>query len=101
MFCPEMPEIFFIDVGQGQLQNGRAYITLDPIFAKNIVVNSQHPLRVIIQLRDECNGVRVTNKSQNGFEVVELHNGTSNARFTYFVICQPSRCIQRRWHTRL
>ncbi len=36
-----------MDVGQGQLQNGRAYITLDPIFAKNIVVNSQHPLRVI------------------------------------------------------
>lgn len=86
MFCPEMPEIFFMDVGQGQLQNGRAYITLDPIFAKNIVVNCQHPLRVIIQLQDECNGVRVTNKSQNGFEVVELHNGTSNARFTYFVI---------------
>jgi hypothetical protein len=86
MFCPEMPEIFFMDVGQGQLQNGRAYITLDPIFAKNIVVNSQHPLRVIIQLEDECNGVRVTNKSQNGFEVVELHNGTSNARFTYLVI---------------
>jgi len=86
MFCPEMPEIFFMDVGQDQLQNGRAYITLDPIFAKNIVVNSQHPLRVIIQLEDECNGVRVTNKSQNGFEVVELHNGTSNARFTYFVI---------------
>jgi hypothetical protein len=86
MFCPEMPEIFFMDVGQGQLQNGRAYITLDPIFAKNIVVNSQHPLRVIIQLEDECNGVRVTNKSQNGFEVVELNNGTSNARFTYLVI---------------
>ena len=86
LFCPEMPEIFFMDVGQGQLQNGRAYITLDPIFAKNIVVNSQHPLWVIIQLEDECNGVRVTNKSQNGFEVVELHNGTSNARFTYFVI---------------
>jgi hypothetical protein len=86
MFCPEMPEIFLMDVGQGQLQNGRAYITLDPIFAKNIVVNSQHPLRVIIQLEDECNGVRVTNKSQNGFEVVELNNGTSNARFTYLVI---------------
>ena len=64
MFCPEMLEIFFMDVGQGQLQNGRAYITLDPIFAKNIVVNSQHSLRVIIQLEDECNGVRVTNKSQ-------------------------------------
>jgi hypothetical protein len=53
MFCPEMPEIFFMDVGQGQLQNGRAYITLDPIFAKNIVVNSQNPLRVIIQLEGE------------------------------------------------
>jgi hypothetical protein len=66
MFAPEMPEIHFMDVGQGQLQEGRAYIQLDPIFAKNIVVNEQHPLRVLIQLEDECNGVRVTNKSQHG-----------------------------------
>jgi hypothetical protein len=86
MFAPEMPEIHFMDVGQGQLQGGRAYIQLDPIFAKNIVVNAQHPLRVLIQLEDECNGVRVTNKSQHGFEVIELNGGTSNARFTYFVI---------------
>jgi len=86
MFAPEMPEIHFMDVGQGQLQGGRAYIQLDPIFAKNIVVNEQHPLRVLIQLEDECNGVRVTNKSQHGFEVIELNGGTSNARFTYFVI---------------
>jgi hypothetical protein len=86
MFAPEMPEIHFMDVGQGQLQGGRAYIQLDPIFAKNIVVNEQHPLRVFIQLEDECNGVRVTNKSQHGFEVIELNGGTSNARFTYFVI---------------
>ena len=86
MFAPEMPEIHFMDVGQGQLQGGRAYIQLDPIFAKNIVVNEQHPLRVLIQLEDECNGVRVTNKSQHGFEVIELNGGTSKARFTYFVI---------------
>jgi hypothetical protein len=86
MVAPEMPEIHFMDVGQGQLQGGRAYIQLDPIFAKNIVVNEQHPLRVLIQLEDECNGVRVTNKSQYGFEVIELNGGTSNARFTYFVI---------------
>jgi hypothetical protein len=86
MFAPEMPEIHFMDVGHGQLQGGRAYIQLDPIFAKNIVVNEQHPLRVLIQLEDECNGVRVTNKSQHGFEVIELNGGTSNARFTYFVI---------------
>jgi len=86
MFAPEMPEILFMDVGQAQLQGGRAYIQLDPIFAKNIVVNEQHPLRVFIQLEDECNGVRVTNKSQHGFEVIELNGGTSNARFTYFVI---------------
>jgi len=86
MFAPEMPEIHFMDVGQGQLQGGRAYIQLDPIFAKNIVVNEQHPLRVLIQLEDECNGVRVTNKSQHGFEVIELNGGTPKARFTYFVI---------------
>jgi hypothetical protein len=85
MFAPEAPEIFFQDFGRGQLVNGRAHITLDPIFARNIVVNEQHPLNVFIQLEGDCNGVYVTNKTANGFDVVELNGGTSNVKFSYFV----------------
>ncbi len=86
MFCPEAPEILFMDFGTGQLQNGRAYIELDPIFANNIVVDERHPLRVYIQLEDDCEGVYVTNKSIRGFEVRELRGGRSNARFSWQVV---------------
>ncbi|MCS7029845.1 MAG: hypothetical protein NZ519_13890, partial [Bacteroidia bacterium] len=85
MSAPEAPENFFQDYGTGQLVNGRAHITLDPIFAKNIVVNQEHPLRVFIQLEGDCKGVYVTNKTQYGFDVIELNGGTSNVPFTWMV----------------
>lgn len=83
--CPEAPENLFQDYGSGQLLNGRARITLDPILSKNIVVDAAHPLRVFVQLEGDCNGVFVTNKSGAGFDVVELMNGTSNTPFTWTV----------------
>ncbi|MCX7954736.1 MAG: hypothetical protein N3A01_06050 [Bacteroidales bacterium] len=85
MFAPEATEIFLQDFGRAQLVNGRAYVKLDPIYAKNIIVNEKYPLHVYIQLEGDCKGVYVTNKSNEGFEVVELQGGTSNVSFTYFV----------------
>lgn len=93
LFAPEAPEIVFHDFGVGQLVNGKAYINLDPIFSRNIVVNDQHPLRVFIQLEGNCNGVYVTNKSKDGFEVVELNGGTSNTKFSWFVIANRADYI--------
>ncbi|MBX2979304.1 MAG: hypothetical protein KF905_08425 [Flavobacteriales bacterium] len=84
--CPEAPENLFQDYGSGQLRNGRAQITLDPILAFNILVDDTHPLRVFVQLEGDCNGVYVTNKSGTGFDVVELAGGTSNVPFTYTVV---------------
>ncbi|HTO37623.1 MAG TPA: hypothetical protein VL021_04305, partial [Brumimicrobium sp.] len=86
MFAAEAPEILFEDYGQGQLVNGKAYIKLDPIFAKNVTVNEKHPLRVLVQLEGDCKGVYVTNKTGEGFEVKELQNGQSNVPFTYKVV---------------
>ncbi|NVO02518.1 MAG: hypothetical protein HXX09_07415 [Bacteroidetes bacterium] len=85
MFCPESPEVLFQDFGTGILVNGTAKIVLDPIFSKNIVVNEKHPLRVYVQLEGNCNGVYVTNKTQEGFEVIELNNGNSNVQFSWFI----------------
>lgn len=85
MFCPEAPEIFFQDFGKGQLVNGRAHITLDEIFTKNIIVDDKHPLRVFIQLGGDCKGTYVTNETQDGFDVIELQGGNSNVPFTWFV----------------
>ena len=58
---------------------------LDPILAKNIIGNEKHPLKVIIQLEGECNGVYVTEKTQHGFKVKELKNGNSNVPFTWHI----------------
>lgn len=86
LHCTEAPEIYFEDYGQGQLVDGRVHIDIDPTIAKNITVNEKHPLRVFIQLEDECNGVFVTNKTGNAFDVVELASGKSNAKFQYRIV---------------
>ena len=83
--APEAPENLFQDYGTGTLENGRAHIALDPTFAKNIQVDQNHPLRVFVQLRGDCNGVFVSNESGSGFDVVELQSGTSNASFYWTV----------------
>ncbi|WP_300569853.1 hypothetical protein [Flavobacterium sp.] len=86
LHCTEAPEIYFEDYGQSQLVNGKIHIEIDPIIAKNILVNEKHPLRVYIQLEDNCNGVYVTNKTGKSFDVIELSNGQSNAKFQYHIV---------------
>jgi len=83
--APESPENLFQDYGSGKLVNGKATIKLDPIFSKNILVNDEHPLRVFVQLEGDCKGVYITNKTGNGFEVIELDGGSSTVNFTWFV----------------
>jgi len=87
MHAPETPECYFEDYGQGKLINGKAHINLDPVFAKNVRINEKHPLRVFVQLEGDCNGVYVTNKTENGFDVIELNNGVSSISFQWHVIC--------------
>ena len=84
--CPEAPENLFQDYGVGQLVNGKIHITIDPIFAKNIVVNEKHPLRVFVQLEGDCKGVYVTNKTKDGFDVIELNAGSSNTSFSWSIV---------------
>jgi len=85
MFAPESPEVLFQDYGIGNLSNGKASIKLDPILVKNIRVDDNHPLKVFIQLEGDCNGVYVTNKSANGFDVIELQGGNSNVSFSWSI----------------
>ncbi|HTA26623.1 MAG TPA: hypothetical protein VK809_02460, partial [Bacteroidia bacterium] len=87
MYCSEAPELLFQDFGTASLVNGKIHIDLDPIYAKNVAINEQHPLRVILTMNDECpNSLYVTNRTATGFDVVEMNHGTSNASFTYEVI---------------
>ncbi|MBE0644011.1 MAG: tail fiber domain-containing protein, partial [Bacteroidetes bacterium] len=71
--------------GEGQLRNGRVHIELDAEFARRAAIKESSPLKVFVQLEDDCNGVFITNKTATGFDVVELRRGRSNARFSYRV----------------
>jgi hypothetical protein len=85
LFAPECPEPLFEDFGQGKLVNGYAHIELDPHFLECIKTDEQHPMKVFVQLNDDCNGVYVKVR-KTGFDVYELGNGKSNAAFTYRVV---------------
>ncbi len=87
MYSSESPDFVFNDFGEGELKNGKTHIDLDPIYAKSVVIDRKHPLRVFVQLEGNCKGVFVTNKTETGFDVEELDNGTSNTTFQWQVIC--------------
>jgi len=82
LYAPEMPEAWFEDAGGGQLTNGHCRVDLDPLFSDCVTVTAEQPMRVFIQLEDDCQGVYVR-KDAAGFDVCELRNGRSNARFSW------------------
>lgn len=84
--CPEAPETVFQDFGIGQLIDGKTHITIDPDLAINLNISKKHPLKVYITPEGDCNGVYVTNKSANGFDVVELQGGKSNIQFSWQIV---------------
>ena len=86
MFSPEAPEILFQDFGTGQLLNGRARIKIDPVLKQAIYVDENHPLKVYVTLEGQCNGIYVTDKSADGFTVIELDNGNSNVPFSWQIV---------------
>ncbi len=98
LFAPESPIPTYSDYGSGTLVNGRTNIIIDPAFANMIYVNPKDnaPLRVIIQLEGDCNGVYVTNKSASSFDVVELNGGTSNVSFTYQIVANAKDYVDPR-----
>jgi hypothetical protein len=88
LHAPETPEIYFMDYGEGRLQNGRTHIDLDPKLAGNIAVDATHPLRIFVQVEDDENvrGVVVKNKTAAGFDVVEIGGGNSDAPFQWQLV---------------
>jgi hypothetical protein len=87
LYCQESPEVWFEDVGRGQLTDGKAHIDLDPLFLQTVTINEKYPMEVFIQLRSDCNGTYVVTAS-TGFDITELQNGKSNASFSYRVMAK-------------
>lgn len=86
MFNPAAPEVLLEDYGTGQLERGSAHISLDPLFSELITVDENSPLRVFVQPEGDCNGVYVTNKTKEGFDVKELKGGKSGIQFSWHAV---------------
>jgi hypothetical protein len=86
LYAVEAPENWFEDFGSGQLSSGTATISLESIFAQT--VNTGVDYHVFLTPNGECEGLYVTNKSAQGFEVRELHGGHSNVGFDYRIVAR-------------
>ena len=87
LYCQESPENWFEDFGEGQMVNGEAHIELDPVFLQTVTIDAQNPMKVFIQLRDDCKGTYVKTYT-SGFDIFELQGGTGNAAFSYRVVAK-------------
>jgi hypothetical protein len=88
LFAEEAAEVYFNDYGEGTLAGGRAHVSLDAEFLQTVTIDGGHPMKVFLQLEDDCKGVFVSNKTSTGFDVVELQGGKSSAKFSYRVVCK-------------
>jgi hypothetical protein len=87
LYVVESPEVWFEEIGNAQLINGRAVVNIDPLFLETILVDEKHPMEVFIQVQGECNDVYVV-PGTTSFEVVEKGGGTSNVKFSYRVMAK-------------
>lgn len=89
LYVTELPEVWFEDVGGGQLVNGSIHVDLDPIFLETIFVDDKHPMRVFLQEEGESNGLIVIKDADNkGFTVKEKNGGTSNITFSFRIMAK-------------
>lgn len=87
MYAMESAEVWFEDFGDGQMVGGVAHINLDPLFLETVAIDAANPMKVFVQLNDDCKGAFVKT-SLTGFDVYELQRGSSNASFTYRVVAK-------------
>ncbi|MGB9198382.1 MAG: DNRLRE domain-containing protein, partial [Terriglobales bacterium] len=86
LYAVEAPENWFEDYGSGQLSSGSARIDLEPTFTQT--VNTDLDYHVFLTPRGECEGLYVADLTPSGFEVRELHHGSSSVAFDYRIIAK-------------
>ena len=92
VMCIESPEIWFDDVGDGQLEDGICKVELDKLFNEVIDVTGdginltkENPYRIYLTPLSDCSGLFVVEKHSSYFIVKELNGGNSNSKFEYII----------------
>jgi hypothetical protein len=85
LYAVESPENWFQDFGTGQLTNGKAVITIDPVFAET--VNLANDYHVFFTPMGDC-ALYVTDKTPTSFTVKALGGQTCSIAFDYNIVAK-------------
>ncbi|TAL50115.1 hypothetical protein EPN81_03795 [Patescibacteria group bacterium] len=97
MYAVEATETWFEDFGFGQLQNGYAKISFDPLYLETVMIDSAHPYHVFLQSYDALTGSSLTVRKGQGFiEVVDTVNLQSSVAFSYRVVAKRKYHVDER-----
>ncbi len=84
LYTEESTEVWFTDYGFGRLEQGRARILLDPVFAQTI--DPAEPYHVFVQAYGDAE-IYVTDRTPTGF-VVQLRAGDPGVEFSYRLVAK-------------
>jgi hypothetical protein len=94
LYCVESPESQFEDFGEAKLVKGRAQVRLDRDFAA--VADTRH-YHVFLTPYGDSNGLYVSNRNRQSFQVREQGGGTSGLRFSYRIVAKRRNVAAKRF----
>jgi len=85
LYCVESPESWFEDFGEAKLVKGKATVKIEKDFAAVVNGTGYH---VFLSAYGDSNGLYVSRRNRNGFEVREQKGGRSNLAFSYRIVAR-------------
>jgi hypothetical protein len=85
LYCLESPSNYFEDFGQGQLVNGETTISIEPVFAQTVNLNSTY--HVFLTAMGDC-GLYVSQKTPTSFTVRAVDGKQVNLAFDYRIVAK-------------
>jgi hypothetical protein len=93
LYSLESPESFFEDFGRTRLRRGKAAVRLDPDFAALV---RREDYYVFLTAEGPTQGLYVSRKTRNGFEVTEQGEGKGTLSFCYRIVARRKDIAGRR-----
>lgn len=84
LYSEEATEVWFADYGFGQLENGKALITIDPLFAQTVALDE--PYHVFVQAYGDAE-LYVSARTATSFEV-HAREGDGAVEFSYRIVAK-------------
>ena len=84
LYTVQSSENWIEDYGSGALVKGVATINIEPQFAQTVTADASY--HVFLTPNGDCEGLYVTQKGADSFEVHELKGGQSNIQFDYRIV---------------